>query len=514
MQTFRLTILFLLTITFAANSQQPKKFLEGLNQGKFIPGFRIEEKIDNSRIMLSMNDGTPAPRKIRVYIWYPSSDTKGKAIKFSDYVKYAAGDFAAEPGASPSDWPNIKLPVQLDKGLSREQLKSLWETEEIAVEGANPAKGKFPVIVMGQGLYYESPFSNFIICEYLASHGFVVVTSPLVGTQYRLVNINPVDLETQIRDMEFALSAASELPFVNREKIGIYGYDLGGISALIFCMRHPEVKALFSLDCSILYPHYTGLPNTHQNYNEENFTIPWMHLTQKRFVDYYKTRTNLTSLYERKRFGDSYLILIPTNNHGDFTSYSDFNISNPVPGYWDEVSANSKTISKIVCESAFSFFEEYLNEKPESIDVFKSSLEKYNNDEFNISFEMKSGQTPPPSESYFVNLIIEKGIKNSLPEIEKSRKVYADSLLFDESVLNWLGYYFLYWWGREIESIDLFKFITAIYPNSANAFDSFGEAYLVNGDSENAIKMYEKSLILNPENQNAKNQLEILKNQK
>ncbi len=495
-------------------SQQENDFFSGLTPGKYTPGFRVEEKLDYSRTFLSLTDGKPIPRTIRFYIWYPSSDQSNETMKFNDYAKCAVEDFNVDNKAEEIDYSSPSLPVQLRKGLDDEALKKLWDSGTIAAKNPNPAKGNFPMIVMGQGLYYESPMSNFIVCEYLASHGFVVVSSPLIGTQYRLVNITPADVETQVRDMEFLMAVAGELPYVDREKIGIYGYDLGGISALLLCMRHPEVKALFSLDCSILYQHYTGLPNTHQNYNEENFTIPWMHLTQKRFIDYYRTQTKTSSRFEKKNFGDSYLILIPTSNHGDFTSYAGFSINKPVPGYWDEVSTNSKSVSGIVCESALAFFEAHLNDRSESLKTLKTSLEKYNQNNFEISFEMKNGQTPPPSKSYFVNLIIEKGMKHSLPEIEESRKVYADSLLFDESVLNWLGYYFLYWWGREIESIDLFKFITTIYPNSANVFDSFGEAYLVNGDSENAIKMYEKSLLINPQNQNAENQLKILKGNK
>ena len=48
-------------------------------------------------------------------------------------------------------------------------------------------------------------------------------------------------------------------------------------------------------------------------------------------------------------------------------------------------------------------------------------------------------------------------------------------------------------------------------PQSANAYDSLGEAYMKAGDNEKAIKNYKKSLELNPENNNAKKMLEKLK---
>jgi cytochrome c-type biogenesis protein CcmH/NrfG len=46
------------------------------------------------------------------------------------------------------------------------------------------------------------------------------------------------------------------------------------------------------------------------------------------------------------------------------------------------------------------------------------------------------------------------------------------------------------------------------FPNSANAYDSLGEAYMVKGDKELAIRNYQRSLELNPQNKNA---IEMLK---
>jgi cytochrome c-type biogenesis protein CcmH/NrfG len=49
---------------------------------------------------------------------------------------------------------------------------------------------------------------------------------------------------------------------------------------------------------------------------------------------------------------------------------------------------------------------------------------------------------------------------------------------------------------------------TEEFPNSAEAFDSLGEAYVVQGDKGLAIENYQRSLELNPQNANA---AEVLK---
>ena len=58
--------------------------------------------------------------------------------------------------------------------------------------------------------------------------------------------------------------------------------------------------------------------------------------------------------------------------------------------------------------------------------------------------------------------------------------------------------------------MELLKFKVIAYPESANTYDSLGEAYMVNGDKELAIQNYKKSLELNPENQNAVDKLKQL----
>ena len=47
-------------------------------------------------------------------------------------------------------------------------------------------------------------------------------------------------------------------------------------------------------------------------------------------------------------------------------------------------------------------------------------------------------------------------------------------------------------------------------PRSANAYDSLGEAYMMHGDKELAIRNYRKSLELDPGNDNTREMLKKL----
>jgi tetratricopeptide (TPR) repeat protein len=78
---------------------------------------------------------------------------------------------------------------------------------------------------------------------------------------------------------------------------------------------------------------------------------------------------------------------------------------------------------------------------------------------------------------------------------------------FSESQFNRLGYWLL---GRKKtqEAIEVFKINVSNHPESWNAHDSLGEAYLLDGNRQLSIQSYRKSLELNPDNSNAS---EVLK---
>jgi tetratricopeptide (TPR) repeat protein len=84
---------------------------------------------------------------------------------------------------------------------------------------------------------------------------------------------------------------------------------------------------------------------------------------------------------------------------------------------------------------------------------------------------------------------------------------------YSEDAINRIGYSVLSD-GKKREAIDIFMINTQDYPESWNAWDSLAEAYMENGDIEQAIKNYEKSLELNPANDNAREMLRRIRSRK
>ena len=103
------------------------------------------------------------------------------------------------------------------------------------------------------------------------------------------------------------------------------------------------------------------------------------------------------------------------------------------------------------------------------------------------------------------NELLQKALDNAI-ELSIEAKVNNRS----EQDLNTLGYSFL---GNEEldKALEVFKLTTILFPDSFNAYDSYGEALLKANRNAEAIEMYKKSIELNPENKNAKTILLKLK---
>jgi imidazolonepropionase-like amidohydrolase len=78
-----------------------------------------------------------------------------------------------------------------------------------------------------------------------------------------------------------------------------------------------------------------------------------------------------------------------------------------------------------------------------------------------------------------------------------------------EGAINRAGYRLLRA-GAIDEAIEVFSLNTGAFPESANAWDSLGEAHMERENREQAIESYRRSLELDPENDNARERLEAL----
>ena len=79
-----------------------------------------------------------------------------------------------------------------------------------------------------------------------------------------------------------------------------------------------------------------------------------------------------------------------------------------------------------------------------------------------------------------------------------------------EAEVNGMGYALLQT-GHPEQALAVFELNTRVFPDAFNTWDSLGEAYMELGRDEEAIASYERSLALNPVNENAVLMIERLR---
>ena len=103
-----------------------------------------------------------------------------------------------------------------------------------------------------------------------------------------------------------------------------------------------------------------------------------------------------------------------------------------------------------------------------------------------------------------------KGTAVALQRYDELKNSSEGKPTVNEQTLNGLGYRLLYG-GKGADGVEVFQKNVQEYPQSSNVYDSLGEAYAKVGQKDLAIQNYEKSLQMDPKNNNAVERLKKLK---
>lgn len=109
--------------------------------------------------------------------------------------------------------------------------------------------------------------------------------------------------------------------------------------------------------------------------------------------------------------------------------------------------------------------------------------------------------------------ILTDGADAALRQYRQWRTGRAASEVVNETQMNRLGYNLL-GMKRVKDAIEIFKLNVEDYPQSANTYDSLGEAYMIDSNKELAIKNYQRSIELDPKNANGIATLKKLQEEK
>ena len=432
-----------------------------LEPGSYAVGFRLLADEDRSRGITGGVASTTHPRPIRTYLWYPTRAT-AQPMRFARYAALADDDVwpADIAGSLRSTLKYSRRP--LARSLDSTTFEALLRQPVTAVEDAKPADGRFPLIVIGPGLYYESSINYAVWGEYLAARGFVVATAPLVGANSPLVRIDAEDLETEVADLEFVIARARTLPFVSPDKLGVVGFDMGGMAGLLMTMRNRDIDAFVSLDSGILFRHPTGLPRISPGYDPAALRVPWLHATGRPAPPGSQEK----SLFETATYAERYLLVVEGMDHASFTSDGAIDGRQAMPNYWGPSTPAGFEGLRAVRQYVFNFLSAFLGGDADGR-AFLSRAPAQAVTSPKITLEHSPAAPPSITYEEFVAAVVAGRGHEAVARLRAVAAVEPSHPLLQLASLQRLSVTLLFTWGLGEEAIPVIEFMNERYPSPA-----------------------------------------------
>ncbi|SNR63069.1 Alpha/beta hydrolase family protein [Maribacter sedimenticola] len=506
----RLTILITCIILSTISYGQTSIKNINLKAGKYKVGFKHYTINDCTRTYRIHNDfnNQLIERPIPISIWYPSKieNNSSKQLTVLNYLEILKEE---------EEWNDLPNYFLLD------WFPYLWNTPEnkahlsekvTAFSNSYFLIGNFPVIVYAPS-YQASSIENFALFEYLASNGFVIISSPSRGTETRwLEGGSSKDMETQSRDVEVLLKEINKYENIDVDRIALMGFSFGGLSNVITVMKNKNVSAIVSLDGTERY-NYAILEKS-PFFNLEKFSVPYIHFAQKEIPEEVLNSDKIPAelnykfqLYDSLKYSEAYSFRFHDLSHSYFSS---FGVLFANRDQRQDKSDDKIMVSyKLMSEHTLQFLNAVLKNEKNAKEYIENSPVKNGFSESLFSKKMKQAVTKEFDYKDFNDLALDQGYQNLIPLYKRTIAIHPN-LELQEGMLNTLGLRLSFNPKKLEQGVNVFLLALYIYPKSANLYDSLAEGYFYNNDFENAISNYKKSLVLNPENQNAINRLKQL----
>jgi tetratricopeptide (TPR) repeat protein len=509
---FLLALLAASTIVCAQNAEtapSPDRFTFAPKPGPYAVGFRVVFQYDYTRTFGQKVDmyGKPATgeaaRPVQTLIWYPAEKSSNPPMVFGDYLPLSVRELEATPTVG-------SFPVLAQE---RALYGDVVNDKTLAVKDASPASGSFPVVIYAPS--FSAPaYENSDLLEYLASNGYIVLSSADVGAHSRPMTPDLEGIEAQRGDISFLIGYAHTLPGADMSHVAVAGFSWGGISNLFAAARDSRINALISLDGSARY--FPKLIVDSGYVHPEEMTIPVLFFRNGGMsledADRQKPTTAGPDFLNELTHADLYDIHMYWMNHGDFSSTFQRN-----PDYWrgghrdvDYTRADANQSYNWVARYVLNFLNAYFKQDADAQKFLKNTPIENGAPAhlFNVDFRAASGIAP--TLIAFTAEVGKRGFDH-VDDVYTAFKASNPDYKFDEhQMLDWAAG--LMWYQHYPEAIAVFKLDTTLFPNDAYIYGQLADAYAKNGQKDLAIASYEKALAIRPDNPNIKGELEKLKN--
>ncbi len=443
---------------------------------------------------LTNNHRPELGRQFQINVWYPAESGSGDQINYSHYV-YLRGrqtDFGESEEQKESakqmfieqtqGLGNVTVGVlgSTKEDFTSEHLNQLLELEVFGRLNATPLKGKFPVVIYPNG---GSPAFQSITCEYLASHGYVVVAFTTKGRFSSGMEISTIGLEVAVDDFEFVLGKVSEQSNVNMDKVAIVANAISSSVGAAAISRNDKLKALVSLEGGLPSAFEQGLLNESVFYTPENITAPILII--------YSSHPSIDPEYTfHLKYADRYYAQFANMSEWTMLNYGMFDAF--VPNILGEHKGNTQKGFKEAHQLVLRFLDQEIKGKTDVLfeATFLNALT-----ELDSTFVLEGIPSPPN-----IAVLKDRFMKDGFDEIERIYAVLKEkgnlqpySKSFYKDYRSWLA------WQKDEEYIyrqRLYELGYDSYPESARMNYYLAYYSMMVGEKAKAIRHYKTTLSL------------------
>jgi dienelactone hydrolase len=379
----------------------------------------------------------------------------------------------------------------------RAELLKLLNTPVPAYRNAPAARGRFPLLfwIGGQNAGGQD---GSVLAEYLASRGYVVASVALQGRYQGETTLRrrQPDIETTIRDYEFAWEMLRDDPLVDQSKVGVIGHSLGGVEAMLLADRNPNMSVAVGLDGTYGFKGAADVLTSFYDYDPDRMRAVVLDL--RKAAGEQGTELDLSPL-AAMRYAERYRVTLIRMHHSDFTTFGSlaplFGISSS-PDPVDLAHGWSRATGAIgfqaICKIVGSFVDFQMKETPIARGQFVDSVQAAPGGVLNIDRAIEA----PPSPTDVLKLIRTQGEDSTIRLMDQLRSpAAAKADVVDWARLNNLGYDLIAQ-DRQQDAVSLLRVTAALFPSSADAADSLGDAYREAGDIARAKQAYRHAIDL------------------
>ncbi|NNC63226.1 MAG: hypothetical protein HKN84_00450, partial [Gammaproteobacteria bacterium] len=314
-----------------------------------------------------------------------------------------------------------------------------------------------------------------VLLEYLASHGYIVATAPLLGTSpawYDRGEGTAAAYQAGADDIGFIYGYARQWPFADPARAAVIG--MFSADGLLFQMQHQQLDALAVLDGS-----YPEALQQVPGFDLDGVRIPILDMPRAHFR---ADRSMLDSL----RYAERYLVRFDSVTHGDFYQFQ--HIAHPER-------AAEHVSYHVIARYTRAFLDAVLKEDSKARSFLSKNPDEAGAPVGFMRLERRPALHAAPTQEEFLLLVRQGKFIEARQAWEATSTSGLHGHIVSEDALTTTLFFLRRDHGAQA-SIDGFRLLVDLFPESWRAQEHLGTTYQQAGDAAHARTAFGESLRL------------------